>query len=221
VPDARRLPPPERLAPDTRAPNGFVPATVVVGAEAESTVSVVVRGSLADLAPTVGVALFARETGSQFTWIPLAGRAPGADGALSFDVATKVLGDLAVTLAADRDGARHGYLARRIVVVGRNAPRAAVVFDAIATPVEFVLPATRKLLAPLRVVRTDDAEWLPMHLGSSGLSLTEPTTRLVFGAGSYELVDPIDPALRLSFVVPAPAPVTISENLSRPRAGRP
>jgi hypothetical protein len=222
VPDARRLPSPERLADDARTPNGWRPATVAVAAETVSTVSVVVRGSLADVGPaTVGVALFARETGAKFTWVPLAGRTPGTDGSLSFDVPTTATGELCVTLATDRNAARHGYLARRIVAVGGNTPPGPVVFDAVASHVEFALPATRRLAAPLRVVRTDDAEWLPLHLGSSGMVLSEPSTSVVFGAGSYELVDPIDPAIRLAFDVPTTEPVAISENLSRPRADRP
>lgn len=222
VPDAGQLPPPERLAANTRAPGSFVPATLSVGADPAATVAVTVRGPFADLdRSTAGVATFARDTGAKFTWVALDSVVPDAGGALSFDMPTTVSGELVVTLATDRAFARHGYLARAIVAVGRTAPRAAVVFDAVVTPVQFTLPPARQLKAPLRVLRTNDAEWLPMHLGSSGLALPEPTTHLLFGAGNYELVDPIDPTARQSFVVPAVEPVVISEVLTRPRAGHP
>ena len=222
VPDARRLPTPERLSPQLRTSTGFVPAAVALGTDTTSIVAVTVRGTLDEAhRATAGVAIFAQQTGAKFTWVPLASTTPAADGSLSFDMPTTVVGELVVTLATERDFARHGYLARRIVLVGRNAPRAEALFDAVATPVHFTLPAALQQKTPLRVVRIDDAEWLPMHLGSSGLVLTAETSTFVFGAGSYELQDPIDPAARQSFVVPTSDPVAISATLSRPRAGRP
>lgn len=221
VPEARKLPAPERLAARSASPDNFVPASVAIPSAVPSTVAIVVRDLLAgiDLA-TAGVAVFAQQTGAELAWLPLASAAVAADGSWTFEVPTQATGELSVALATHRDFARHGYFARRIVAVERHTPRVEAVFEGAVSPVQFTMPAGARLTAPLRVVRADDGGWLPMHIGSAGLYFDPGPTNLPFGAGNYELVDPIDAARRQSFVVPTTGPVVISEALSRPRAGR-
>ena len=170
----------------------------------------------------MGIATFDATSGAEFTWTPLsAGTAQNGD--LLVEVTMFGKGERCVTLATERVFARHGYLVRtsfRIAPPGGADPE--VTLDAAVSAVRFELPPKSRRAGPLRIARLDDSQWLPMDLGTTGLSLTAegPVTQLL-GAGAYELRDPIAPDRVQRFDVPAPGPVVIDPTLTVVTADRP
>lgn len=169
---------------------------------------------------TMGVATFETLSGASFTWTPLTDA--NTDGAVM--VATVSLSDAAertVTLATEQAFARRGYVACSRITPPLDAGTADLELDAAMHPTHFALATVGGRAGPLRVVRLDDPQWLPMaHL--TGLSVTAgaPVT-MTLGAGAYELRDPIDPERRQRFDVPAASPIVIDRALSVVRADRP
>lgn len=171
---------------------------------------------------TMGVATFDATNGSGFVWTPLTAANEQADGSLLLRATVHDTSEQSVTFATDRAFARHGYLARSRFVPDRRSGEVAVSLDATTNLIRFELPPTATRAGPLRIVRLDDPTWMPMEHGTTGLSVTSsgPTT-VLFGAGEYELQDPLVPERTQRFVVPASGPVVLSPSLTVARAGRP
>jgi len=92
----------------------------------------------------------------------------------------------------------------------------------VVSPTRFELPSGRGRAGPLRLVRVDDPQWLPMEHGTTGVLLadTESVT-LLLGAGTYELQDPIARDKTQRFDVPAKDAVVISSTLTVAPIDRP
>ncbi|MBL9076870.1 MAG: hypothetical protein JNL08_05170 [Planctomycetes bacterium] len=178
-------------------------------------------GAVEPAGAEAGIATYDASTSADFTWTPLAGAAV-VDGSVAVTVRTHARGALLVALAAAPAWARHGYLVRTRIDVPADATTYAVELPVATAAVQLTLPAGATHAGPLRLVRCDDPQWLPTLHAATGLVLERdrPTT-LVLGAGSYELVDPIDAARRQRFEVPAAAAVELSPTLAAARADRP
>ena len=172
---------------------------------------------------SAGIATYDARTGADFTWTPLEETSTGPDGdGLSVRTRTRVRGEFVVAFAAAPQWARHAYLTRTSTDAGRAgaAPLHVDLSVAIAA-VELALPATAADAGPLRLVRCDDPQWLPPSEAATGVTVGAAGTTVLLGVGDYELVDPIDPALRQRFTVPTDVPVTLNAALTRARADRP
>jgi hypothetical protein len=166
-----------------------------------------------------GVATFVASTGAGFTWMPLAEATSAADGDLVVHARVHTGEQCIVTLATARAFAQHGYLARTQLGGGAEAT-GEVALDVAVSTIRFELPANARRAGPFRLVRVDDPQWLPMHHGSTGISLAQGAVSVLLGAGQYELCDPIAPGTRQRFDVPAPGPIVLSDSLSGVRADR-
>lgn len=200
APSRTPLPRPARLAP--------VPELSALQASAppDERPLIPLRVEVRDIAaalrtPNAGVAVFLAATGGDFRWRPLSVSERRDDGAAALSVRAPAGAEYCVTLASASDRARHGYLARRVVVV---APGAIVRLSGALHDVRFDLPDGADQAGPLRLQRIDDRDWLPMQAAPSGLKLRSGTrTVLQLGAGSYELQDPLTPSAAQVFDVPA------------------
>ena len=191
-----------------------------------------VQGLDAGLRTTAGVGVFDAATGASFSWTPLAEGVLADDGSVRVEIQAYTTGDLCVTVATGRDLARHGYLARTILptplasstaAAGAGAGALAEVTIAVETAtIRFELPAGAERAGPLRLTRTEDASWIPMYQGPTGITVDrDATVEIVLGAGQYELTDPLAPERHQRFEVPGPGVVTLSETLTASRADRP
>ncbi|MBL8750975.1 MAG: hypothetical protein JNK78_17580 [Planctomycetes bacterium] len=169
-----------------------------------------------------GVACFDATSGAGFVWTPLS-EAAERDGSLVFDVTVHGSNEQNITVASTREFARHGYLA-----LARWDPRRSsrgsteVVLDATAQNVSFALEPSASRAGPLRILRLDDPQWLPMELASTGLYLTRgAAATMLLGSGVYELCCPIDPERRQRFEVPASGTVVLTPDLSLVPVDRP
>ena len=173
---------------------------------------------------SAGVATFHSLTGGDFRWYPLSEALPGNEHSLLITSDAQVGSQLTITLAAKPEQARHGYLAQTTIEVtaanGRATPL--VTLHGAAHDVAFNLPANVEQAGPLRLLRIDDQQWLPMLHSTSGLALRRGvTTKLKLGAGTYELQDPLAPERTQQFTVPGSAVVEVSETLAPARDDRP
>lgn len=178
---------------------------------------------LAFLGAEAGVATFQAETGADFVWTPLQGATPIANGGLRIQSAALATGDLMVTLATHRRYARHGYIVRlRVPAATLTAKSEPVQLTVVAEMVELLLPTGSEQAGPLQLRRTEDPQWLPMQQASTGLVLTTGVqTKVLLGAGTYELASPLAGAKAQSFVVPGSEAVIVRKDLAQARAGRP
>lgn len=169
----------------------------------------------------MGIATFETDSGAGFTWTSLAGAIADGNDLL---VTTSLYGsaERTVTLATEGAFARRGYVARATFVPDPAAGTAELAIDASMHATRFALAPTSSRAGPLRLARLDDSQWLPMAHGPTGLSIAagSPVTVLL-GSGSYELCDPVEPARRQRFDVPAPGPIVIDPALSAARVDRP
>ncbi len=215
--------PPTRLAGDPAFARSAAPATGTREIPVATRLRIVMKG----IAPSLrtadsGVACFDATSGAGFVWTPVS-EAAERDGSLELDVTVHGSNAQNVTVASKREFARHGYLA-----LARWDPRSSsagsteVVLDATAQNVSFALPPSAQRAGPLRILRLDDPQWLPMELASTGLYLTRgATTTMLLGSGVYELGCPIDPERRQRFEVPADGAVVLTPALSLVPADRP
>ncbi|MBL8727276.1 MAG: hypothetical protein JNM25_02520 [Planctomycetes bacterium] len=215
-------PPPQRLPAAPEFARNALPAA---GSRATSVATVAIRIPAVPAALRgAGVAIYDARTGAEFTWLPLDGGEPGADGSLTLQSTTRVRGDLQVALAAAPEWARHSYLARTSVEIGPAAAGTPTLVDlpVVVDSVQIVLPDAAGRAGPLRLSRCDDAQWLPMFHAATGIEILPgaPTTVLL-GAGAYELVDPIDATRRQRFEVPRAGAVVLTPTLTAVRADRP
>jgi hypothetical protein len=167
-----------------------------------------------------GIATFDCKTGADFRWYPLNEAMRSDNQFLLVTSDAQSNSTLTVTLAAKRDCARHGYLARRDVEIANpaNGVVAMVTLPSEAFDVQFDLPAETDRAGPLRLARVDDPLWLPMQHSSSGLTLRKDhQTTLQLGAGDYRLEDPIVPDQFQQFRVLAATKVLVSEKLAQAR----
>ncbi|MFO1077650.1 MAG: hypothetical protein U1E73_07975 [Planctomycetota bacterium] len=162
--------------------------------------------------PNGGVALTSAN-GTDSTWIPFASLPADDGGTVRFAWAGERAGGT-VAIAASEAEARHAYLARF-----RHDSGSTMQIDFAAHTVALQSPATRGFVGPLRLVRTDDPGWLPLGLAAAGL-FVDTETRLLLGAGDYELVDPIDDTQRQRFSVPATEPIRLIPGFAPPAAPR-
>ena len=213
------LPAPTRLAP---RPDhvAAVPASARRPLVVAATLQVREVGVPAAFRDRLGVATFGLAGGGNFQWTPLAAATSAGDDLL-VEAAVPVGTALQVTLAATREQARHDYLAKIAMPALDGHDAAATVLHADFREVAFELPespAATISRGPWRLVRTDDPQWLPLQLASTGLYLDgDAATRLLLGAGSYRLEDPLEPERNLEFAVPAVDRVVLSAMLAEPR----
>ncbi|MCA8950109.1 MAG: hypothetical protein KDE27_11450 [Planctomycetes bacterium] len=221
IPAATIVPPtaPERLRFEGE-PRAFAAPAAARGASATASATtrhLVVRGLVRDqLGERAGLAMFSPEGGTVFAWIPLAVGEATADGALDFELEIPA-GEVTLTLAPAEEFVHHGYLARTDLSPGDPMLRT-VELGAHATA---FTTADGRAAGPLRLVRRDDPEWRPLAAAPNGLFVEAGGTTVLLGDGAYELVDPIDPALRQTFDVPAAGPIAVEPRLARPRAQKP
>ena len=167
-----------------------------------------------------GIATFDARTGADFRWLPLAGGVQAPDGGFTWLATTRVRGELVVALAAAPERARHGYLARTTFAAAGEA--LAVELPVVTATVQLALPPGSLGAGPLRLARVDDPAWLPNAHGATGVSLVpDATVELLLGAGTYELLDPIDPSQSQRFTVPGADTVVLTAALTRAPADRP
>jgi hypothetical protein len=227
-------PPPVRLQgpeplPRTGEGKAAVPASAErIGKGSSTPIRVRVTG----LPPSrrtgsMGIGVFATAPGADLAWAPLSAAAEQPDGSLLVPVEVPLRGEVTVTLAADRFGARHGYFARTTATIAAGSD---VELGAGLAAVAFRLPGGAVRAGPLTLLRADDPRWLPPGQLTIGLQIEgdEPLVVLL-GAGDYELRDPLDAARRQRFAVagpaagsaaPQPVEIEISESLLPARAGR-
>lgn len=170
-----------------------------------------------------GIATFDARSGADFTWVPLSEAAVADDGSIIVQCATHVRGDLQVSFATAPQWARHGYLARTTLTVGTARDgRITLDLPVAVDTVRLSLPAGATRAGPLRLARRDDPQWLPTAHSAIGIEVRlDRPTEVLLGAGSYELVDPIDANRRQPFDVPSANPVTLMPALTAVRADRP
>lgn len=214
------LPAPTRLAPRVDHV-AAVPASARRPLVVAATLQVRVAGVPSAFRERLGVATFGRFGGGNFQWTPLTtATADGAD--LLLEAAVPVGTEIQVTLAASREQARHDYLAKTSVAALDGQSTARTLLRADFREVAFELPespAATISRGPWRLSRTDDPQWLPLQLASTGLFLQgDAATRLLLGAGAYRLEDPLEPERNLEFVVPDVDRVVLTATLAEPRA---
>lgn len=220
VPPTTSLPAPDRLLADPELRHRAMPASVAMDPREPSRIAIALRNVPAGLDRAVaGIALFASDTGADFVWTPLA--ALGADDTLA--TTTPIVGSVTITLARDQAFARHGYLARTTHTFSRSrGPLTALPFECGAASVRLTVDNPQHVAGPLRLRRVDDPLWNASDAAPLGITVRgKAEVELVLGAGDYELEDPVDPARRQRFRVPAAAPVQINAALSRPAVDRP
>lgn len=167
---------------------------------------------------TAGLAVWPADGSSGLSWLPLPAAA-SANGEFVLQHALPRSGEVVVAVASDRSFALHGYLSRRTVQVANGAT---IEVDATAHRTGFLLPADARRAGPFRIVRSDDACWVPMAGAAAGLTLLAGAPQwLWLGAGRHALVDPLQPQRQQAFEVPAPAVIQLSAALAGARADRP
>ncbi len=218
-PPLPKLQAPERLPPDPELRRQAVPASVVMDPQEPSRIAIVLR----DIPPfldanTAGVAMFAADTGAEFTWTPLSTFRDGN----AHEITTPIVGPVTFTVARSRGQARHGYLIRTTHTFPRSrGPLVALPILAAAHQVRFELANKTHTAGPLRLRRLGDDGWRATDAAPTGLSFGGSTTiDLVLGAGDYELGNPNDPTQTQRFTVPAMATIAVSATLSRPASAR-
>jgi hypothetical protein len=216
------LPRPQPLAPGPEFARGARAANAAIrGARAPAiALTLRIRNLPAGwLGPDAGVAVAAANGNPNLTWTPLAApSSPGGDVLLEHTV--PVAGDHVITVAARREFAVHGYLARTLAAVPPGGTTVDV--DASAARIAFELPPQAGAATIVRLVRTDDPHWLPGAGAPSGVRLQPRTTTwLWLGAGRYDLCDPLQPERRQHFDVPGAATIVVNVGLPRARADRP
>ncbi|HEX5051556.1 MAG TPA: hypothetical protein VFZ65_07290 [Planctomycetota bacterium] len=217
IADLTAPPAPARLDSAPELQRSTTPAAV---SRAQSgAIPIVVHVS--DLPPSLrnesaGVATFAADTGADFVWTPLASATEAADGSLGLTSWAQGTGETVVTLATSRTTARHAYLARTTIRPGQRSSSNPADVDLRATisNVRFVLPEGADRAGPFRLVRVDDAQWLPMHHTATGITiLAKEPQSVLLGAGSYELCDPLADDRRQRFDVPRSEPVLVKASM--------
>ncbi|MEZ6038306.1 MAG: hypothetical protein R3F29_12550 [Planctomycetota bacterium] len=214
---------PEHLepVPETAAPSKFVDFDI----SPETRVTVPIRVLLPagqQLPPGSGVATFDTETAADFRWHPIEDIA-GAANEVTVPAECVRGRTQTITLAADRDQARHGYFARRDVRCepGADGTMPIVELSGRVTTVTFLLPVDCERIGPLRLGRVDDPQWVAMGHDRIGLTIAKDSPlSLQLGDGDYELTDSLTGQHAQRFTVPATASVTVDAKLSRARADR-
>lgn len=164
----------------------------------------------ADLTNTAGAALVSAD-GTHEQWAPFAAMTATPDGRRVVQWDGERQGGT-VTIATSREEARHAYLARY-----QHDASATMRIDCVAAVVALRPPEGTAAAGPLRLVRIDHPQWLPLAIATAGLYVG-PGTTLLLGAGDYELVDPIDDSKRQRFSVPAASTVMLDPGFAPPRA---
>ena len=170
-----------------------------------------------------GVAIFHTLTGSNFRWMPLNDATSAENGSLQFMIEAPTTSMLTVTLAANREHARHGYISRRTIDVVSTSVKTAplVTLQGLTHKVRFNLPPRVAGAGPLRLTRVDDRQWLLMPDNTSGLTLRRgKETSLELSPGTYELQDPLAPNRSQQFTVPETTNVEVTASLARVRNDR-
>jgi hypothetical protein len=222
LPELLPPPAPKRLPPDP----GFDQQTFAASASREPAMGrrlrITLRGVPAELrTPAAGVASFQASSGSDFVWSPLA-TATGGNEVIELLTTVRGSGDVVVTLAAARPFARHGYLLRQQVAANGDGAELRVDLTLTTARVRLRLLDPDIASLPLRLVRRDDPQWLPMELG--GGSIVVPRggeLTLLLGAGDYELRDPLAPSRAVALQVPGSSEVDVSAALATERGDRP
>jgi hypothetical protein len=224
LPEVVVAPAPQRLARDPQ----FDTQQFAVGRDSAPIVGRKIAITLRDLPATLatttaGVATFQADTGADFVWTPLSTATASANGALLLESRAFAAGDLVVTLASARSFARHGYLARtRLALPPATDAEVAVELRLRLGRVRLRLPDTDLTPVPLRLVRTDDPEWLPMEFQGGSVQVPRGgELQLLLGAGSYEVRDPLAPTRSLRFEVPDATEVDVSAVLEPAKGDRP
>ncbi|MFT4515884.1 MAG: hypothetical protein ACI89X_001998 [Planctomycetota bacterium] len=173
---------------------------------------------------SAGVATFHTLTGGEFRWLPLSEATLGEDNSLVVTADAQLGTRLTVTLASNREHARHGYIAKKVLDVasenGRQTPL--VSLQGLVHDVQFNLPTNVERAGPMRLQRVDDRQWLPMRHDTSSLTLRRgKVTSLKLGAGTYELQDPLLPERSQQFTVPETTTIEVSATLAPARDDRP
>lgn len=222
-----QLPTPERLPTSPEFARTAVEASQAGSERRPGFLAVELQGNGASLlGAEAGCATYLAHDGSEFRWTPL-DRCERTDRGFLLRVPVVAAGDRVVVLAPSERLAQHSHLARTTIPanqVGAATPHRFVVALAM---VELQLPANVSSAGPLQLRRSDDPRWLPMLDASSGLFLRRgTTTRLLLGAGRYELAAPLSATPASVFDVPATGsttigPITIPNELAAVRAGRP
>lgn len=216
-----RLPTPERLTTSPDFARTAVEASQPSGERRPGILAVELQVTgAALLGAEAGCASFLAHDGSEFQWTPL-NRCERTASGFVVRLPALAVGDRVVVLAQREPFAQHAHLARTTVPasqVGASPFR----FPVTLAEVELQLPANAPSAGPLQLRRSDDPNWLPMHDASSGLFLRRgTTTKVLLGAGRYELGAPLSATAPLAFDVPATGPITIPNELAAVRAGRP
>ena len=171
------------------------------------------------LLASAGVAVFHARTGGGLRWLPLSNVTPSVDGGRTVQTDIPAGQPVTVTLAAEQDRARHGYLDRRDV--DATAEQATVQLDGALHPVELALPPGVERAGPLLLQRTRDRQWLPLELETGAVTLRLGKAFVVrLPADEYELLDPLVPARAQRFTVAGPTSVTLREALAPARDDR-
>jgi hypothetical protein len=217
-----QLPRPERLPASPEFARTAVEASQASGERRPEflAVELVVTGASL-LGSEAGLASFLLHDGSDFRWTPLDRCERTADGFL-LRVPVIAAGDRVVVLAQTERFAQHAHLARTTIPAQQIGTATPARLQVALAEVELQLPANVASAGPLQLRRSDDPRWLPMHDASSGVFLRRGTiTKVLLGAGRYELGAPLSATAPLAFDVPATGPITIPSELAAVRAGRP
>ncbi len=166
-----------------------------------------------------GIGIARRDHQDGLVWLPFA-NAIERTGEILLPHTLADAGDYVLTIAAGRAFANHGYLTRHLLTLGNDSKKE-IELDASASLITFAALG-QKHAGPFRVLRPDDANWLPMDAATGGLILgPEQPNRLWLGNGEYELRDPLVPERSQPFAVPTSTPVQLSATLAPPRTDRP
>lgn len=222
-----QLPPPERLPASPEFARTAIEASQASGERRPEFLEVALQVTGASLLGTeAGCASFLAHDASDFRWTPLDRCERTAVGFL-LRVPVVAAGDRVVVLAMTEGLAQHAHLAHMTIPAHQVGAATPPRFQVALAEVELRLPADAASAGPLQLRRSDDPSWLPMLGASSGLFLRRGTiTKVLLGAGRYELGAPLSATAPLAFDVPASGPtaigpITIPSELAAVRAGRP
>ena len=217
-----QLPQPERLAQSSEFARTAVEASQASSDRQPGLLAVELQVSGASLlGADAGCASFLAHDGSDYRWTPLSRCERTADGFV-LQVPVVATGDRVVVLAQSEPLVQHAHLARTTIRAQQVGAATPFRFPVAVAEVELQLPANVPSAGPLQLRRIDDPRWLPMHDASSGLFLRRGmVTKVLLGAGRYELGAPLSATAPLAFDVPATGPITIPSELAAVRAGRP
>ena len=222
-----RLPQPERLPGGPELSRTAIEASQATGARPPGFLAVQLQVNGASLlGAEAGCASFLARDGSDYRWTPLDRCERTTEGFL-LRVPVVAAGDRVVVLAMTEGLAQHAHLAHMTIPAHQVGAATPPRFQVALAEVELRLPADAASAGPLQLRRSDDPSWLPMLRASSGLFLRRGTiTKVLLGAGRYELGAPLSATAPLAFDVPASGPtaigpITIPSELAAVRAGRP